>query len=482
MHLPQSIRWPLPSIFITINHGNLCPMIRPAISLVGIAVLTALVLVASKSPASSPVVLSAFTAAPDESTIFPIYSNRLTDPWNRVFHCLFTRTLRTRISDEFPRSEAGPFVNSGDFLNLRVSTRTFDQTESGDRPIDPLYAPPPFTGDGPYQVLIDPRYSMLIAALHDALNDTTPRSSLARAIFQTDLWSAYDILHWDLYPKDRGTILDGHKHEISDLLARLIRKLALTPQEIEALPENYAVACAHDSLPDLFSPNSDWIELQWLLPRTHDAQSNFRRASRVFVKPSQVPKDKQKFLNSLRTGTGLASPGVAGAAILVQPLLIDLLGRPTPSHLTTDVEVRLFQWAPDGKLQATHVHTYELSRSVMLRDPSTGGLVVKDRDSPVYLSAGGSYGFAEPTHFTSDDPSQVPSALIVKLRTRCARCHGENLDGLMTFTIALPPHSHTPSVKELNPAAHQIADYDVSRKSKSAEWRALQAYFANGTK
>jgi hypothetical protein len=438
MSLPPSIRWPLPGIFITINHGNIHPMIRPTISLAGIGVLAVCVLVASKSPARSPAVLSAFTAASDESTIFPIYSLSPTDPWNRIFHSLFTRSFRTRISDEFPRSDAGPFVNAGDFPNLRLSTRAFDQTESGDRPIDPLYAPPPFTGDGPYQVLTDPRYSALVDALHDALNDTTPHTTLARAIFQTDLWSAYDILHWDLYPKDRGTAVDAHKHEISDLLARLIRKIALTPEEIEALPDNYAAACARESLPDLFNPQSGWIELQWFLPRTHDAQADFRRASRVFVKPSHAPQDKQRFLNSLRTESGNASPNIAGAAILIQPLLIDSRGRLTPSHLTTDVEIRLFEWSNSGTFQKTDVHTYELSRRLLVSQPATGGFEVQDENSPAYLSNGGSYGFAEQIAFSANggDGPHLPE--VVKLRTRCSRCHGENLDGLMTFMIAMP--------------------------------------------
>lgn len=457
-------------------------MIRPAISLLAVAAVAVFVLASPSPQATSPSAPSPFTAAPDESTIFPIYSESPGDPWNRIFHCLFTRSFRTRISDEFPRTDAGPFVNTGDFLNLRVSTRAFDQVESGDRPIDPLYSPPDDSPESSRQLLTEPRYSQLTGALREALAETRSRAPLARALFQSDLWSAYDILHWDLFPQDRGTALDAHKHEISDLLARLIRKIALTPEEIEALPDNYAAARPHDSMPDLFSANSDWIELQYFPERLHDTQAGFRRVSRVFIKPTHPPGDKQKFLNSLRNENAESFANAAGAVILIQPLLIDSRGRLTPSHLTTDVEVRLFQWSNSGTFQKTSVHTYEFSRRLLLDQPATGGFEVQDENSPVYLSNGGSYGFAEQVAFSANGSDGPHLPVVVKLRTRCAHCHDENLTLLMTFAFIQPPHTSLPPVKELDPSAHQAAEYDIAQKSKRAEWHALHAYFASGTK
>lgn len=475
----SGIRQRVLRISIAILHGNIRPMTRPALSLFGIAVLASFVLAAPASRGPYDVALFAATPYPDEFTIFPIYSENLTDPWNRIFHCLFTRGFQTRVSEEYGRSEDGPYMDTGDFLRQRVSTRTWHQVEAGDRPIDPLYAPPAFTFEGSRQLLTNPPYEMLVSALQDALNDTTPRTPVARALFQSDLWSAYDILHWDLFPQDQGTILDTHKHVISDLLARLIKKIALTPQEIESLPDNYAVASAHFSLPDLFSPTSDWIELQWFVGRAHDVQAEFRRVSRVLVKPAHPPQSRQKFLESLRDQHGNATSDLAGAVILIQPLLIGSDGHLAASHLTTDVEVRLFQWSADGKLQKTDIHTYELGRSVILCFPETGGLVVRDENSPVYLSAGGSYGFAESAFRPSGAPEESKTPLVVKLRTRCSFCHGPELTGLMSFEITTPSNLPNPPVKVLDQSAHQAAQNVMKMKYSRAEWRSLAPTLAS---
>src|SRR6266700_6620934 len=63
-----------------------------------------------------------------------IYSNDPADPWNRIFHSLFTRTVRTRLSDNFP--EGAPFtrLRDGGISGSSVSTNTFERSENGDRP------------------------------------------------------------------------------------------------------------------------------------------------------------------------------------------------------------------------------------------------------------------------------------------------------------------------------------------------------------
>lgn len=451
---------------------------RPAASLAIVAILGSVILAAPNSHwAWHPRSLTSALVAVEQDAPQPIYSDDPNDPWNRIFYCLFTRRLQTRFSDEFP--DATPFMAFGEFFRFRISTRTFDRIESGDRPIDPLYSPPAFSEQGSRQLLTEPRYSMLVAALQEASTDPSPRSPLARALLQSDLWSAYDILYWRLFPQDRGTSLDAHKQTISGLLAALIKKLALTPQEIQSLPTNYVAARDRDSLPDLFSLGSDWIELHWIPARLHDEQASNRRVSRIFVKPTHPPQDKQKFLNSLRDLHGISSAGLGGAVILIQPLLIDSRGRIVPSRLVTDVEIRRFQWSVAGAFQKTDVHTYGLRRRLMLHDPGTGGLDAEDENSPVYLSDGGSYGFAEPVSPGPPSGTDPHSPVVVKLRSRCALCHGADLTSLMTFEIALPPKSAPPPVKQFDPTSHQAADYDISQKSKRAEWKALHACFTS---
>jgi hypothetical protein len=475
--IPSGICRRLPRISIAIMSGNIGSMARPATSLFAIIVLASLLLPVQASRGLSHAALSPATPRSDEFSIFPIYSERLTDPWNRIFHCLFTRGFETRISEDRGGADDGPYLEGSAFLNLRVSTRTWHQFEAGDHPIDPLYSPPANSLQGSRQLLANPPYEMLLSALQDALTDATPRTPLARALMQSDLWSAYDLLHWDLFPQDRGTILDAHKRTVSDLMAQLLKKLALSREEIESLPDNYAAARQQDSLPDLFSPASEWIEMQWFPGRTHDAQAEFRRVSRLFVKPAHPSRTRQEFLNSLRDRHGDPTSDLAGAVILIQPLLIDSTGHLVPSHLTTDVEVRLFEWRPDGSFQRTNIHTYELSREMILNGLAPGGLAVQDEYSPAYLSAGGSYGFAEPAFRPKGAAEGTETPVIVKLRTRCSVCHGPDLTSLMSFEIAEPPGQPGPAVKVLDQTAHQAAEYDVAQKSRRAEWKALRRYF-----
>lgn len=71
----------------------------------------------------------------------PVYSADPADPWNRIFHALFTRPVRARLTEDF--AGAGFFERIPDvmgFPELDLSTRTFARIEGGDRAIEPLYS------------------------------------------------------------------------------------------------------------------------------------------------------------------------------------------------------------------------------------------------------------------------------------------------------------------------------------------------------
>ena len=216
----------------------------------------------------------------------PIYAQDATDSWNRLFCFLFSRRMEVRLSDEFP--EGAPFTKAGVDVNLlragrQISTRTFERSELGDRAIDPLY-PGSLDGAAARLILSDPNYGEFTKALRDAILDKTPRSPLARALMQSDLWSAHDILFVPFLPADEK-ILGDRRRLVVDLLARFIRKIALTSDEIKSLPDNYSVAMRQYSLPDVMHQNSGWIEVQWFPQRQHDSDAGYRRVSRIFVKP-----------------------------------------------------------------------------------------------------------------------------------------------------------------------------------------------------
>src|SRR5882724_6792963 len=178
----------------------------------------------------------------------PIYSKNPGDPWNRIFSALFSRRLKVRLSDQFP--EGAPFIQEPFEPSLlepaiHVSTKAFECEEIGDRAIDPLY--PYFSASSERRmVFIDPLYSEFVKALQESLDEKTTRPAASRALMQSDLWAAYDILFHSL-SRSSPLELEQHRQMLCDLLGRLIKKIALTSQEIKSLPHNYASAVRQHS-------------------------------------------------------------------------------------------------------------------------------------------------------------------------------------------------------------------------------------------
>jgi hypothetical protein len=419
----------------------------------------------NRPPAHTPIIQLA-------ETPHPIYSADPNDSWNRIFYYLFSRRIHALLSSEFP--DAAPFHAFDSFpgyLNLQVSSHSIERNETGDRAIDPLY-PSFFVDAGVRVVLSGPAYDGLRQALQDATTETPPRPPLARAIMQNDLWSAYDILSRNRSPRENGPPdLAGHLDQLQQLLAKLMRKLALTPEEILALPDNYTAAKSRNSLPDLFGKDSGWHEVQWFRQRMHDESVDDRRAVRIFLKPARPPRNVRKFLNQLPRVQGSAADQLEAVALVTQALVVDSRGNPQPTSLTTEVQIRRFRSLDEKPLSRNEIAVYEISREQLLKDPLSGGLVPEPEDSPAYApAAGNDYSF---TSLLSTHQDWGPPVLI-HLRTRCVYCHGgDDLKYIMTFGIARAPHEHVPTVRELDRQHHEAADQVAQRKIQAATWKAL---------
>jgi len=392
-----------------------------------------------------------------------IYAADPNDSWNRIFHLLFTRTVKAEMSSDFP--EAGPFTGSEAMgvTGLRVSTRRFERVEMGDRAIEPLY-PSFLSSAGALSVLSEPRFSELREVLTTAISDQNTRLSLARALMQCDAWAAYDIIFRSgNFGTGDDRKIGEHKEILLSLLAQFIRKLALSPEEIRSLPANYSAAEKIKNLPALFSPDSGWLEIQLLPDRGHDFHSAYRRAARVFVKPRRVPEKKEQFVSSLKDNQH--TEDLEAVALAVQNLLIDAHGRVVPSSIISDVQIRFFSNSDRRIPAVSEAGEYELSRKLLLTRPVSGGLVEFDDNAPAYLAAAGNdYEFATPL-FATNTP------LVAGLQTRCAQCHGTSLKHLMAFSIiAIPP---IPPVIILNAMNNDRAFYVASRKQQREDYRSL---------
>jgi hypothetical protein len=407
----------------------------------------------------------------------PIYARDPNDAWNRIFYFLFSRRIETRLSDEFP--EGAPFSEQPLFQSdiipkIHASLRVFERTEIGDRAIDPFY-PSLFSSTGSELVLAEPAYSEFVEALQDALNESAPRPTIARGLMESDLWAAHDMFSLSFtLPAEKD--LEQRRQRVVDLLSLLIKKVALTPDEIKTLPDNYAAAVQRHSLPDLFRKDGGWVEVRWFPHRMHDASAGYRRVARIFVKPAHPPQDMRKFLNALPDSTDTPA-ALDGVALVTQLLLIDAQGKLQPTKLTTEIQARIFEKTNAGAFKRTTLQVAEISRKLLAQEPESGGLIPEDEAAPNYLSsAGNDYSFAS-GQIGSAEPYNRPPVQ-VKLRTRCAFCHGNNdLTFLMSFGIARPPHFRVPPVRQLDAAGHEAADFVMEQKGKQTEFKALRAYF-----
>jgi hypothetical protein len=415
-----------------------------------------------------------------------IYADDPKDCWNRIFYCLFTRTVIIRVTEDFP--DAAPFDATTNLMgtSTAVTTRVLERIESGDRAIDPLYPHEQFRPDtGAAQVLEEPRYSRFKQALTEALNEKTNRLPLARALMQSDAWAAYDVLSMDVsdsaLPDAPIPLFQKRQAELRPLLARFLKKLALTAGEIQSLPDNYALAASAQGLPDLFGRNSEWLEVSWLTNRWHDGAAGNRRSARVFIKPLVPPKDKQAFLNTFwNEYHGRAefyarpdySEHVAAVALVVQSLLLDSSGKAVPSPMTFSVETRMFLRDKGGKLTQGKFAEYELNRRLFLTKPSSGGLAVFTENSPAYVRGRNAFDFGFAS--TPEDPPnfEPQPAMLISMRSRCISCHGPEGQFIITFSFE-SPNPPAPPVKLLQASGRVRAEYVADKKMKQEDLKQL---------
>jgi len=123
---------------------------------------------------------------------------------------------------------------------------------------------------------------------------------LRRAILQRDIWAVYD---WADQPADQELPHQPERRELVAKLGPIVRRLALSPEQLATLPDTYADAlqrhefpAAYDSAlpnraflpPDLFDPAGPWVCLgapeQELAAPTHDASFVARSEFLVFAK------------------------------------------------------------------------------------------------------------------------------------------------------------------------------------------------------
>jgi hypothetical protein len=125
-------------------------------------------------------------------------------------------------------------------------------------------------------LLAEPSHQQAVQVLDEFLRthgETLIHDPIKRVILQRDLWAIFD---WSLrqYSANERPQYTEQKQELQGRLAEVLRRLALSPDEIKALPDNYSQALASGTFareydpqqpgrsflpPDLFDPRGPWV-------------------------------------------------------------------------------------------------------------------------------------------------------------------------------------------------------------------------------
>ncbi len=125
-------------------------------------------------------------------------------------------------------------------------------------------------------LLSQPSHGLALRVLDEFLRthaETLIRDPLKRAMLQRDLWAAFDwSVQQNSVPRRPG--YKDEKRALQARLAEVMRRLALTQEQIKSLPDNYAQAVASGAFaaqydpiqpqriflpPDLFDPRGPWV-------------------------------------------------------------------------------------------------------------------------------------------------------------------------------------------------------------------------------
>ncbi len=288
--MPVSFRWPLPAVGLTV-----LGLVAAAFSRPGRVVL------AADPPRASPTV-----------TVYDPDPKHL---WNRLHEALYVRFEGEAPDDP---GELDPFLwRRGTFR------------DNGERYRRAVAVLDEFIAERGNRLITDPR---------------------KRALLQRDLWALFDTLEpsrWLVAPGAADTGV-----ELASRVSKVLRRLALTADQMKALPDTYAEAVAAKKLPDWFEGSRLWdADGPWVLlgsdekaplARTHVEFFGGRSAFFVFLRLTAGREQTRKYLAELRSkGTAAKLPvGGTHLALVRQMELIDDRGRIVLTPVVEALEIR----------------------------------------------------------------------------------------------------------------------------------------------
>ena len=209
-------------------------------------------------------------------------------------------------------------------------------------------------------LLEPPVHERAVATLDEFLaTDVQSAAPVERLTLQRDLWAAFDQLAW----------MPGHLHDarhepaakaLRVRLAEGIAKLALSPEQVAALPDTYrdAIAAkefptAHDPdhsdrpflPPDLLDVTGPWVSLgRGVWPpvgRVHAAEVSNRAAFLVFIRLPEGREATLTFLKGLGKQPALVPQGTH-VALMRRALAVAAHGKAVVTPVLESIQLRVY--------------------------------------------------------------------------------------------------------------------------------------------
>jgi hypothetical protein len=342
----------------------------------------------------APIVLtirhSAQSERPSVSTPQAIYDSNPDHLWNRLHRAFYVRT--TRNGEEYGHDELDPLL----------------WTESK-------------------HLLAGPSHQQAIKLLDEFLSVNGAAliiDPLKRAMLQRDLWAIFD------WSAETSFSYQREAQALQSKLAPVIRSIALSREQIRALPDNYAdalrakvFAAQYDPErresaflpPDLFQPDGPWVCVsarggQPIAP-SHAYAFSGRSVFQIFIR---LPEGRSSTLNYLEKLQGfpvsipgrnpnwrLGNPNLpqfpvgTQLALVRKMVIIDNQGDLAPTRLTEDVQIRVhraisktipegFNFDSNAERTSQDFFEIKLSRAKLFAGHS-GGLRALARDEKEFL-------------------------------------------------------------------------------------------------
>jgi hypothetical protein len=355
---------------------------------------------------------------------------------------------------------------------------------------------------------------------------------LKRAMLQRDLWAVFD---WSVQELPGGTgqsvRYNNEKRELQTRLAEVLKRIALTQEQIKSLPDNYAQAVASGAfsakydptqpqqpfLPtDLFDPRGPWVCIAPSLDsiayggvaKSHVTNLSGRSVFLVFVR---LPEGRKATLDYFQTLWNFPQPWVSvpppvpadqaeenpdlpsfpsgtQVALVRQMMLFDNQGNLAVSRIIESVQIRVyreittapardFSAGPAGMARNSGQDFFEIKISrPLLFSGRQGGLrpTARDEIEPATFQT---IGF-DPIDGIPERPEQINTPFESTIQT-CLHCHsGGGLSSFNSLNSLLKPNRPQQEPRDVNYGPRFWSNNNaVWWKENRYDWGLLNGYW-----